>query len=82
MATRHGHFNFGEENPPRSTFHNQGKFGRLFPTLPPFASDTPAVREALKEIGERKGMMDADDQLEDPIESSVIQARKIATIPT
>jgi hypothetical protein len=69
MATRHGHFDFGEENPPRSTFHNQGKFGRLFPTLPPFASDTPAVREALKEIGEREGMMDAEDQLNDPIDS-------------
>jgi hypothetical protein len=46
MVTRHGHFEFGEENPPRSTYHNHGKFGRMFPTLPPFADDRPAVREA------------------------------------
>ena len=26
---------------PRSTFFDHGRFGRLFPTLPPFASDTP-----------------------------------------
>ena len=29
---------------PSSTFYDQGRFGRLFPTLPPFASDTPLVR--------------------------------------
>ena len=69
MATRHGHYDFGKETPPRSTFHNHGKFGRMFPTLPPFANDTPAIRETLKEIGERAGIMDAEDQLDDPIDS-------------
>jgi hypothetical protein len=37
----------GGENPPRSTYYDQGKFGRLFPSLPPFAMDSPQLREAL-----------------------------------
>src|SRR5215208_695966 len=52
---------------PRSTFYDQGRFGRLFPTLPPFASDTPLVRAALTELGQPSGLMDADDVLSDPI---------------
>ena len=67
MATRHGRFNFGIENPPRSTYHDQGKFGRLFPSLPPFADDTRAVREALLDIGKSGGIMDAGDDLRDPV---------------
>ena len=67
MATHHGHFNFGIENPPRSTYHDQGKFGRLFPNLPPFAEDTRAVREALLDIGKSGGIMDAKDDLRDPV---------------
>jgi Animal haem peroxidase len=69
MVTRHGHFNFGEENPPRSTYHSQGKFGRLFPSLPPFAADTPTMREALNDIGQAGGIMDANDDMSDPITS-------------
>lgn len=69
MATRHGFFNFGEENPPRSTYHSQGKFGRLFPTLPAFAADTPTMREALNDIGMAGGIMDAGDDMSDPITS-------------
>jgi hypothetical protein len=52
---------------PRSTFYDQGRFGRLFPTLPPFASDTPLVRAALSELGRPGGPMDAGDDLSDPI---------------
>ena len=37
---------------PRSTFYEQGRFGRMFPTLPPFAADTPTIRQALVEIGQ------------------------------
>ena len=39
----HGHANLGETTP-RSVFYAQGRFGRLFPTLPPFAADTPTNR--------------------------------------
>ena len=42
----HGHAGLGESTP-QSTFYDQGRFGRLFPTLPPFAEDTPMVRSAL-----------------------------------
>ncbi|WP_434811932.1 peroxidase family protein [Microbacterium sp. bgisy189] len=50
---------------PQSTFYDQGRFGRLFPTLPAFAADTPSVREALTELGKRGGPMDARDNLGD-----------------
>jgi Animal haem peroxidase len=52
---------------PQSTFYNQGRFGRLFPTLPPFAADTPLVRDALTELGAPGGPMDAADDLSDPV---------------
>ncbi len=52
---------------PRSTFYDQGRFGRMFPTLPPFAADTPTIRQALVEIGQPGGIMDAQDDLSDPI---------------
>jgi hypothetical protein len=32
----------------RSSFYDQGKFGRLFPRLPPFASDTPRLDAHLR----------------------------------
>lgn len=59
----HGNIYRSGDNPPNSTFYEQGKFGRLFPTLPPFASDSPSVRAALKHLGEKKGIMDANDDL-------------------
>ena len=49
--------------PPRSGYHDSGRFGRLFGELPPFAPDTPAVRDALLEVGRRGGIMDANDDL-------------------
>jgi hypothetical protein len=65
--TRHGYMPLGGDNPPRSTYYDQGKFGRIFPTLPPFAADTPTLRAALKELGKLGGIMDAKDDLSDPV---------------
>lgn len=65
--TRHGAMPLGGDNPPSSTFHDQGKFGRLFPTLPAFAADNPTLRAALKEVGKKNGIMDAQDDVDDPI---------------
>jgi hypothetical protein len=46
FMTRHGHYPLRGDNPPKSTYYEQGKFGRMFPTLPSFATDTPSVRNA------------------------------------
>ena len=62
----HGHAGLGEATP-QSTFYEQGRFGRLFPTLPPFAADTPLIRDALAQLGAKGGPMDAVDDLSDPI---------------
>ena len=58
----HGHAELGECTP-ASVFHDQGRFGRLFPALPPFAEDTKPIRDALAELGARDGPMDAKDFL-------------------
>jgi Animal haem peroxidase len=62
----HGHAQLGEFTP-RSVFYDEGRFGRLFPTLPVFAADTPLMRDALSELGAKDGPMDARDDLSDPI---------------
>src|SRR5215211_3896113 len=62
----HGHANLGETTP-RSVFYAQGRFGRLLPTLPPFAADTPTIRAALAELGGPGGPMDPGDDLSDPV---------------
>ena len=62
----HGHAALGESTP-QSIFYEQGRFGRLFPTLPPFAADTNLMRDALEELGAKNGPMDANDDLSDPI---------------
>ena len=62
----HGHADLGESTP-QSVFYDQGRFGRLFPTLPAFAADTALVRDALLELGAKGGPMDAGDDLSDPI---------------
>ena len=59
MAT-HGSMQRGE-NPPKSTYYEQGRFGRMFPSLEPFAADTPTLRAALMTIGKQGGIMDAQD---------------------
>ncbi|MER7072485.1 heme peroxidase family protein [Terrabacter sp. NPDC000476] len=52
---------------PRSTFYDEGRFGRLFPSLPPFSADTPSIRAALREVGQPGGVMDPGDDLSDPV---------------
>jgi hypothetical protein len=42
-------------------------YTRMFPDLPPFAPQTDAVRDALKELGRVGGLMDAVDNLSDPV---------------
>jgi hypothetical protein len=62
----HGHARLGVSTP-QSIHYAQGRFGRLFPSLPPFADDTDAVRQALRELGAKGGPMDPGDDLSDPI---------------
>jgi Animal haem peroxidase len=59
----HGNIYRSGDNPPASKFYDQGKFGRLFGNLPPFALDTPSMRSALKKLGAKGGIMDAADTL-------------------
>ena len=59
---RHG-FHPSDIIPPRSKYFDSGRFGRIFGELPPFAADTPLIRDALREIGEKGGIMDANDKL-------------------
>lgn len=75
--TRHGHYPMGGENPPRSVAYEQGKFGRLFPTLPPIGLDTPTLRAALMELGQPGGRMDAGDDLSDPVALLTDPARSV-----
>ena len=57
--TKHGQLYLRDIVPPRSKYYNKGKFGRLFPSLPPFMPDTAKVREALLELGKSGGIMDS-----------------------
>jgi hypothetical protein len=52
---------------PQSTFYDEGRFGRMFPSLPPFSADTPSIRAALREVGKPGGIMDAGDDLTNPL---------------
>jgi hypothetical protein len=49
--------------PPVSKYHDSGRFGRMFGKLPTFATDNPATRKALLEIGKAGGIMDAMEDL-------------------
>lgn len=60
--SRHGAY-FNDIVPYLSRYHDRGKFGRMFPNLPSFAPDTKKVREALKEMGQKGGIMDAKDDM-------------------
>lgn len=72
----HGQFPAASGNAPKSIYYDQGKFGRLFPTLPAFAADTPSVRSALQELGKVGGIMDAKDA-NDPQADSALAAKLI-----
>lgn len=58
MTTHHGMLDLRGLDAPRSRYHDQGKFGRLFPTLPPLAGHVDSLREAMREIGKSGGIMD------------------------
>lgn len=60
----HGTIYRSGDAPPTSRFYDQGKFGRMFGSLPAFAMDTPSMRNALKKLGARNGIMDAEDDLD------------------
>lgn len=61
--SRHGAL-YQDVVPFSSRYYDKGKFGRIFPSLPPFAQDTQKVREALKDIGKKGGIMDAKDEMD------------------
>ena len=42
-------------------------FTRMFPELPPFAPPTDEAREQAKKLGEKGGLIDAKDDLSNPI---------------
>jgi hypothetical protein len=44
-------------------------FTRMFPDLPPFAKPTDAIRAQAQKLGEKGGLIDAVDNLTDPIKS-------------
>jgi len=46
-------------------------FTRMFPELPPFARPTDEARDMAKKLGEKGGLIDALDNLTDPIQSIV-----------
>jgi hypothetical protein len=66
--SRHGAL-YQDIVPFKSRYYDQGKFGRIFPSLPSFAPDNPKVREALKDMGKKGGIMDAkDDMTKSPVD--------------
>ncbi len=58
-ATLGGHIAGAQSGPSQSPLN----FGRMFPGLPPFAPDGPALRAALTDIGKPGGILDARDNL-------------------
>jgi hypothetical protein len=77
----HGNVYRSGDAPPSSKFYDQGKFGRLFPTLPPFSLDTPTLRAALMKIGERNGIMDAKDDLTQHPKDLILNAALFTSNP-
>ena len=54
---------------PREPARRDDSFSRMFPTLPPFAAPTDRLRDKVKKLGEKDGLLDAKDLLTDPIQS-------------
>jgi len=50
---------------------SEQSFTRMFPGLPPYAPATDEAREEAEELGEIAGLLDAGDQLTDPVASIV-----------
>jgi hypothetical protein len=51
------------QEPERGAVQLPGNFGRMFPNLPAFARTSPALTEALTDIGKPGGLLDAQDNL-------------------
>jgi Animal haem peroxidase len=77
----HGNIYRSGDNPPSSMFYEQGKFGRLFGKLGPFAADSPTVRASLKALGALNGPMDAKDDLAAHPRDLVVDANKFVNNP-
>lgn len=58
-------YSFREVKCSSSSNNDGSKFGRLFPTLPPFAKDTEKVRAALPELGKKGGIMNQESNNQD-----------------
>lgn len=58
---------------PQQARSEDSNFTRMFPNLPPFAPQTDAVRQAAALLGARGGLLDALDNLSDPIQSIINQ---------
>jgi hypothetical protein len=54
---------------PSRAKHPDNVFTRMYPDLAPFAAQTDNARTAVQQMGVRGGMIDADDDLSDPIQS-------------
>jgi hypothetical protein len=56
---------------PAAARHPDNVFTRMFPDLPPFAEQTDNARKAVQLLGAKDGLLDAHDQLSDPVGSIV-----------
>ena len=54
-------------------------FTRIFPDLPPFVPPTDAARDQAKKLGEKGGLIDAMDDLSDPVLSITDPTRNVDT---
>src|SRR5688572_28468391 len=59
--THHGELYLRDFYTPKSTYYDQGRYGRLFPNLEPFANPTAGVRNRLMQLGAKGGPMDPQD---------------------
>ena len=54
---------------PARAVHPDNVFTRMYPDLPSFAPQTADARRAVQQMGARGGMIDANDNLSDPVQS-------------
>lgn len=58
---------------PREAHEQANVFMHMFPGMPPFAQQSDAMRNAVQLMGAKGGMLDAQDNLTDPIQSILNQ---------
>jgi hypothetical protein len=54
---------------PTAARHPENVYTRMFPDLPPFSQQTNDARKAVQQLGAKDGLLDAHDQLTDPVAS-------------